>query len=161
MPEFDLYAALNVAYDADSEAIDRAWRAGVRTVHPDRARSGEERAATARTARLNIAREWLIDPSKRARYDLLRRPRLRVEIPEVDPLGSWPARPRRHRPYFLSVLFRGLVVAFVILAFTVMVGIGSSPLTFIAFGLSLITVVFFGLYAVVWVLVGAVYRRFG
>ena len=74
--------------------IERAWRAGVRSVHPDRARIGEERAATQRTARLNIAREWLMDPSKRARYDELRRPSPKVEIPYIDPLGAWPERPR-------------------------------------------------------------------
>ena len=75
----------NVAPDADAAAIERAWRAGVRSVHPDRALSGDERAATTRTARLNIAREWLMDPTKRARYDLLRRPGPRIEIPDDRP----------------------------------------------------------------------------
>jgi hypothetical protein len=160
MPEFDLYAELNVAYDADADAIERAWRAGVRSVHPDRARSGEERAATMRTARLNIAREWLMDPSKRTRYDLLRRPpRRSVELPDVDPLGSWPARPRRRRPSLLAFLLRGIVVSVSIMVVIAIVGIGSSVTTFVVFGASLAIVVLFALYAVVWVLVGAVYRR--
>ena len=94
IPEFDLYAELKVAPDADAAAIERAWRAGVRSVHPDRAITADERAATTRTARLNIAREWLMDPTKRARYDQLRRPGPRIEIPTIDPLGAWPARPR-------------------------------------------------------------------
>lgn len=159
MPEFDLYAELDVAPDADAETIERAWRAGVRSVHPDRALSGEERAATARTVRLNLAREWLMDPSKRARYDLLRRPGRRVEIPTVDPLGSWPARPRRRRPYLLAFLMRGILVALAIMAVMYVVGIGSSVLTVVTFGASLVIVMLFGLYAVVWVLVGALYRR--
>ena len=104
MPQFDLYAELDVPPDADALVIERAWRDGVRSVHPDRARTGEERAATVRTVRLNIAREWLMDPSKRARYDTLRRPGLRAEIPTVDPLGSWPVRRRRRASADVPIL---------------------------------------------------------
>lgn len=159
MPEFDLYAELNVAYDADVQAIERAWRASVRFVHPDVARSGEERSATTRTVRLNLAREWLIDPSKRARYDLLRRPGRTVELPDVDPLGSWPERPRRRRPSLVAFLVRGILVGLAIMATIFVVGIGSSVATVVVFGASLAIVMLFGLYAVVWVLVGAVARR--
>jgi hypothetical protein len=158
MPEFDLYAELHVAHDADARAIEQAWRAGVRSVHPDRASVVDERTATTRTVRLNIAREWLMDPSKRARYDLLRRPGPTVDIPVVDPLGSWPARPRRRRPSLLGFLMRGLLVSMSIVAVTVVVGIGSSVVTVAVFAASLLTLVAFGLYLVVWVLVGAVYR---
>jgi hypothetical protein len=161
LPEFDLYAELDVAPDADTGAIERAWRAGVRSVHPDRARTGEERAATARTARLNIAREWLMDPSKRARYDLLRRPGPRVVLPDVDPLGSWPVRPRPRRPHWFTFLMRAIGVSLSIVAVTVIIGIGSNIATIVAFSFGLLTFVTFGLYAVVWVLVGAVYRRLG
>ncbi len=161
MPEFDLYAELNVAHDADARAIEQAWRAGVRSVHPDRASTVDERVATTRTVRLNIAREWLMDPTKRARYDLLRRPGLKAEVPTVDPLGSWPARPRRRRPSLLGFLMKGLVVSMSIVVITVIVGIGSSVVTAIVFGASLLTLVTFGLYLFVWVLVGALYRRLG
>ncbi len=159
IPEFDLYAELDVAFDADSAAIERAWRAGVRSVHPDRALSGDERAATTRTARLNIAREWLMDPTKRARYDLLRRPGTRVVLPEVDPLGPWPARPRPPRSYFLTALMQIVVTSLVVLAISVTVGIGTNVLTALAFGISLVIFVFFGLCALVWVLVGVLTRR--
>lgn len=160
IPEFDLYAELDVAPDADEQAIERAWRAGVRSVHPDRAGSGDERSATMRTVRLNIAREWLMDPSKRERYDVLRRPaRRRAEIPEVDPLGSWPVRPPRRRPHLLGFLMREIVMSLLIMAAIAVVGIGSSVMTVMVFGASLAIVVLFGLYAIVWVLVGAVYRR--
>jgi hypothetical protein len=108
IPEFDLYTELNVAPFADADAIERAWRVGVRSVHPDLARNGDERAATTRTARLNIAREWLMDPTKRARYDLLRRPGATVDIPTVDPLGSWPVRSRPRRSSQARFLMQGL-----------------------------------------------------
>jgi len=159
IPEFDLYAELKVAPFADADAIERAWRAGVRSVHPDRAQSGNERAATARTARLNIAREWLMDPSKRARYDLLRRPGPRIELPDIDPLGSWPTRPRRRPPHWLTILSQVVLVSVVIVTVTLLLGPGSNVVTIVAFLLSAVIVVFGGLYVGVWVLVGAVYRR--
>lgn len=160
IPEFDLYAELGVAYDADMLAIERAWRAGVRSVHPDRALSGDERAATTRTARLNIARDWLMDPTKRARYDLLRRPGPTVVLPEVDPLGPWPVRQRPPRSYFLTAVMQIVVTSFVILTISMALGIGSNVLTALAFGISLVIFVFFGLCALVWVLVGVLVRRF-
>ena len=160
IPEFDLYAELKVAPDADAGAIERAWRAGVRSVHPDRAITGDERTATTRTARLNIAREWLMDPAKRARYDLLRRPGPRIEIPTVDPLGAWPARPRRRPPHWLTLLSQAVLVAVVIATVTLALGPGTNILTLVAFLVSAVVVMFGGVYVGVWVLVGAVYRRF-
>jgi hypothetical protein len=160
IPEFDLYAELNVAPFADADAIERAWRAGVRSVHPDRAVTGDERAATTRTARLNIAREWLMDPTKRARYDLLRRPGPRIEIPTIDPLGGWPTRPRRRPPHWLTFLSQAVLVAVVIATVTLAIGPGTNLLTLVAFLVSAIVVMFGGLYVGVWVVVGAVYRRF-
>ena len=160
IPEFDLYAELNVAPFADADAIERAWRAGVRSVHPDRAVTGDERAATTRTARLNIAREWLMDPTKRARYDLLRRPGPMIEIPTIDPLGSWPARPRRRPPNWLTFLAQAVLVSVVVVTVTLFLGPGTNILTLVAFLVGSIVVMFGGLYVGVWVLVGAVYRRF-
>jgi DnaJ-like protein len=161
IPEFDLYAELAIEPGADALAVERAWRARVRSVHPDRASVGKEREATQRTARLNIAREWLMDPSRRARYDEVHRPVRKVEIPYIDPLGAWPARSvararRRERSAMLSR--RLVVVALVTMAIAVTVGIGSNPLTDIGFGLSLVTLMWFGWFALVGVVVGAWFR---
>jgi hypothetical protein len=160
IPEFDLYGELNVDAYADAGSIERAWRAGVRSVHPDRALTGDQRAATARTARLNIAREWLMDPVKRARYDLLRRPGPMIELPDIDPLGAWPARPRRRPPKWLTFLAQAVLVSVVFLTVALSLGPGTNILTLVVFLLSSIVVMFGGLYVGVWVLVGAVYRRF-
>lgn len=167
IPAFDLYAELAIAPGADAATIERAWRAGVRSVHPDRAGVGEERAATQRTARLNIAREWLMDPAKRARYDELRRPSPKVEIPYIDPLGAWPARPptrararaearRRGRSGFFSQ--RPVVVALAILVFAQVYGIDSSPLAFAGFLLGALILAWYVWFAVVGALVGAWFR---
>lgn len=155
IPEFDLYAELNVAPFADADAIERAWRAGVRSVHPDRAVTGDERAATTRTARLNIAREWLMDPTKRARHDLLRRPGPTVEIPIVDPLGSWPVHSRPRRSSRSRFLVQGLPAFASIGLVVILVGLGTANLiAMMAFGLGL-----FLIYSVTWVLIGVAYRR--
>lgn len=154
IPEFDLYAELNVAPFADADAIERAWRAGVRSVHPDRAGSGDERAATTRTARLNIAREWLMDPTKRARYDLLRRPGPTVDIPSVDPLGSWPVRSRPRLSTRGRFLIQGMPAFVSIGLVAFLVGLGTANVVaMMAFGLGL-----FLLYSVAWVLIGVVYQ---
>jgi hypothetical protein len=164
IPQFDLYAELDVAPGADALLIERAWRAGVRSVHPDRAVAANERAATQRTARLNIARDWLLDPAKRTRYDELRRPTPRVpqvEVPYIDPLGAWPARQRartRRRERSVMLKRRLVIVAVVTMAIALMVGVQSSPLTSIGFGISFVIVIWFGWFALVGVVVGAWYR---
>ena len=145
IPEFDLYAEVGVPFDADARTIEDAWRARVQAHHPDRARPGTDREATDRTARLNIAREWLVDPTKRARYDRLRRPQMKADLPDIDPLASWPDRRsssagRRGATWFVP----GLVALLVLIA-TVVVGIGTSPVTVGAFALSLILLTYFGL----------------
>ena len=74
IPDFDLYAELGVAPDADADAIRAAHREAVRQAHPDvRIGEGEDDEAK----RLNVARDWLTDPGRRARYD------------ESRGLGSW------------------------------------------------------------------------
>jgi curved DNA-binding protein CbpA len=145
IPEFDLYAEVGVPFDADARTIEDAWRTRVRASHPDRARRGNDREATERTARLNIAREWLIDPYKRARYDRLRRPHIDVDLPDIDPLASWPER-RSSSARIGRVAWLGLAsVALVVLLGTVAVGIGTSYVTVAAFALSLILLTYFGM----------------
>ena len=167
IPAFDLYAELAIAPGADAATIERAWRAGVRSVHPDRALIGQERAATQRTARLNIAREWLMDPSKRARYDELRRPSPKVEIPYIDPLGAWPERPRtrararaearrRGRSGFFSQ--RPVMVALATLVIAQVYGIDANPLMFSVVALAVVVLGWYVWFAVVGVLVGAWFR---
>ncbi len=67
IPDFDLYDALGVSIDADAAAIRAAHREAVRRAHPDAAPDGETDDAEAK--RLNVARDWLVDPARRARYD--------------------------------------------------------------------------------------------
>jgi hypothetical protein len=146
-PEFDLYAEVGVPFDADARSIEEAWRMRVRENHPDRARPGNDREATERTARLNIAREWLVDPDKRARYDRLRRPQTTAEMPAIDPLAAWPERHSSSARSGAAWLIPGLV-ALVVLIATVVVGIGTGPVIVGAFALSLVLLTYFGLLSI-------------
>ncbi|HET7728350.1 MAG TPA: DnaJ domain-containing protein [Candidatus Limnocylindrales bacterium] len=98
LPDFDCYAELGVEPWAGAETIERAWRDAMRVSHPDAAGGTDAVAATLRAARLNIAREWLLDARRRAEYDAIRWPRHARPAPEIDPLGAWPARQPRPRP---------------------------------------------------------------
>jgi hypothetical protein len=60
---FDPFELLGVDASADAETIDRAYKARIRYVHPDIAGPG----GLHETKRLNLAREWLLDPALRAR----------------------------------------------------------------------------------------------
>src|SRR4051812_30405193 len=65
IPTDDLYRRLGVPVDASSEAIDLAWRGLLRVHHPDVA--GPAALETAK--RINVAHDWLSDPTLRGRYD--------------------------------------------------------------------------------------------
>ncbi len=65
IPADDLYARLEVPVDASFEAIEIAWRALLKRHHPDVA--GGESLELAK--RINIAHDWLSDPTLRDRYD--------------------------------------------------------------------------------------------
>jgi curved DNA-binding protein CbpA len=67
IPRFDLYGELEVAPTASVGAIESAYRTLVKQHHPDIA-AGDD----ARIKRLNLAREWLVDPVLRRRYDASR-----------------------------------------------------------------------------------------
>jgi restriction system protein len=68
IPDFDLYAELEVSERASVETIRAAYRSLQLRNHPDRV--GD--AAAGRAVRLNIAYEWLTDPDRRSRYDARR-----------------------------------------------------------------------------------------
>ena len=65
LPPFDLYAELEVPETASTETIEAAWRSLMKRTHPDLVAAGSGE----RTVRLNVARDWLTDPARRARYD--------------------------------------------------------------------------------------------
>ena len=159
IPEFDLYAELGVQPGADDDQIDAAWRERVRAAHPDRSYGDSSRAATVRTARLNVARAWLTDPEKRDLYDRLRLSQPYVELPAIDPLGRWPGRLAstgrlRRTP---ALIIRAIIaVAFVVLLVTLGVGVSSNYATVIAFSLSALILAFYGLLGVLTLL-----RRLG
>jgi hypothetical protein len=62
-PGFDPYEVLGIAVDADEVVIQLAYRARIRQAHPDIAGPAGLEAAK----RLNLARDWLLDPEMRAR----------------------------------------------------------------------------------------------
>ncbi|MCX8996376.1 DnaJ domain-containing protein [Rhizobiaceae bacterium BDR2-2] len=63
----DPYTVLGVRQDAQDEEIKAAWRARVKSVHPDHNRDDPQ--AAARFAEIGAAYELLRDPQKRNRYD--------------------------------------------------------------------------------------------
>jgi hypothetical protein len=88
IPDDDLYARLEVGVDASPEAIEVAWRALLKRHHPDVA--GSDDAALDRAKRINVAHDWLSDPSLRARYD--------ADRLGLAPLVREGARRRGYRP---------------------------------------------------------------
>ena len=66
VPDFDLYAELEVSHRASVETIEAAWRSLMKRNHPD---ALGDRAAEERAKRLNIAHDWLTEPAHRALYD--------------------------------------------------------------------------------------------
>jgi hypothetical protein len=90
LPNDDLYARLGVPRDASPEAIELAWRALLRTHHPDVA--GENGLEVAK--RINVAHDWLSDPELRRRYDRERGVGIRSGRPPRAG-GDWAATVRR------------------------------------------------------------------
>jgi curved DNA-binding protein len=66
-PKFDLYLELEVAPTASQETIEAAFRSLAKRYHPDVAANASE--AAAKMKRLNVARDVLADPNRRAEYD--------------------------------------------------------------------------------------------
>ncbi len=99
--ELDYYELLGVGADATAEDVLSAHRAHVRRLHPDRF-SDLERPFTEHfdglTALLNTARDTLVDPGLRARYDAdLRRQRSGSAGGKPKGAASDDAPPRRER----------------------------------------------------------------
>lgn len=69
----DAYAVLGVPPDASQEELKAAHRELVRRHHPDHVPSDEQRAATRRVQRLNVAYGLVRDERTRSRYDAVRR----------------------------------------------------------------------------------------
>lgn len=90
LPNDDLYARLGVPRDASPEAIELAWRALLRTHHPDVA--GDAGLEVAK--RVNVAHDWLSDPELRRRYDRERGVGIRSGRPPRAG-GEWAATARR------------------------------------------------------------------
>jgi curved DNA-binding protein CbpA len=83
LPADDLYARLELPFDASAEAVEIAWRALLKRHHPDVAGAATDDLAK----RINVAHDWLSDPDLRARYDEERHPGRRPSQP-----GGWASR---------------------------------------------------------------------
>jgi hypothetical protein len=86
IPLFDLYAELEVSRLASVAVIEAAYRSLAKSHHPDVAHGGE----SDRIKRLNTAREWLVDPVRRRRYDWATNAGLSNARP---PATEWPKAP--------------------------------------------------------------------
>ncbi len=64
-PGFDPYQVLGVGRDADEVVVQLAYRARIRDAHPDVAGA----AGLEQAKRLNVARDWLLDPERRAQLE--------------------------------------------------------------------------------------------
>jgi len=89
LPPFDPFQVLGVEPDADEVVIQLAYRARIREAHPDVAGA----AGLEISKRLNVARDWLLDPDRRAR---LGHPRASGS-PQAGPESAAPGGPRRRR----------------------------------------------------------------
>ena len=78
-PDFDPYEVLGVGPEADEIVIQLAYKTRIREAHPDIA--GE--AGLESSKQLNVAREWLLDPERRA---LLRAPRQAAQASDREPV---------------------------------------------------------------------------
>ena len=92
IPADDLYVRLELPADAAPEAVEIAWRTLLKRHHPDVAGEASLEAAK----RINIAHDWLADPTLRARYDRARS-RAIVKAPSArsPSAGTTAARPAR------------------------------------------------------------------
>ena len=79
-PAADLYSLLGVEPAATAAEVSAAYRRVAKVLHPDV--SGT--LTTAAMAALNVAREWLLDPERRLRYDQSRG----LRQPSIESVGQ-------------------------------------------------------------------------
>jgi curved DNA-binding protein CbpA len=89
IPDDDLYRRLKITPDAPTGTILAAHRALIRRSHPDLCASQQ---AEEQSKRLNIARDWLADPGRRARYDRSRRAAVAPGVVSRQPATPPPRR---------------------------------------------------------------------
>jgi curved DNA-binding protein CbpA len=91
VPTDDLYARLELPLGADPEAIEIAWRSLLKRHHPDVAGPSSLQLAK----QINVAHDWLSNPTLRARYDQARRPVGFRSVRAGRPARADPEAPRR------------------------------------------------------------------
>jgi curved DNA-binding protein CbpA len=92
-PTDDLYARLAVSPTASTAEIEASWRELMKLHHPDVAGP----LSTALAQRINVARDWLVDRERRARYDASLAGR-RARHVTSSPSRSRPSRQANGRP---------------------------------------------------------------
>jgi hypothetical protein len=83
LPDFDVFGVLGVTPDDPPEAIKAAWRERVKEHHPDAAGGSDEQIK-----RINVAYEWLRDPTLRETYLLATAARALRPRWDAEPLFS-------------------------------------------------------------------------
>ncbi|MDW8438165.1 MAG: DnaJ domain-containing protein [Chloroherpetonaceae bacterium] len=86
----DLYAELGLTQNATEAEIKRAYTERIKEVHPDRLQNASEqerKRAEEKSQRLNQAKEILLDPDKRFRYDNLYREKLSEAVIAASEYG--------------------------------------------------------------------------
>ncbi len=96
LPAFDIYMELGLAPSADRVQIRAAYRQAAKQAHPD---VSDMAGSTARMARINAARDVLLDQDRRAEYDrqhgLLSRPSTRAPRTATARTGARRGGPKR------------------------------------------------------------------
>ncbi len=152
LPAFDCYGAIGVEVTASLVEIEAAFRAAAKREHPDLRADATD--ATLRMQRLNVARAWLTDPERRARYDAARGVRpiggTPVDLPAIDPLGPWLTTdlPERH-----GTMAGPTIASIALMVLITMIFIGSGSLIAAAIAVAAIVVLLFG---VVLTILGAI-----
>ena len=93
LPDFDPFEVLGVTPDDPSDVIKAAWRQAVKEHHPDAAGGTDERIK-----RINVAYEWLRDPTLRQTWLLAASGRRAIPqpwgpAPGWEPAPVWPVEP--------------------------------------------------------------------
>jgi len=93
LPDFDPFAVLGVSLDDPPDVVKAAWRQAVKEHHPDAAGGSDERIK-----RINVAYEWLRDPTLRQTWLLARAGRRAAPqpwgpAPTWQPAPVWPVDP--------------------------------------------------------------------